>query len=228
MGTTAYGGRGSKGRAPKGDAPPAAQHTTATCQNPPAAPATAAADQGRGPTHTRNGSNAHRPHGRPDIDDPAHSAKGRRPGPRQETNEVRNVTQGAGGVWHKASVSGRLPLAAPLATAHSDPLWVRAGAAGGGRLYCSFVSSALVRVRRDDSGLHSFAETKFASKVPNGILPPSAVHIFVRKRPLFGYEEKRGEFDVVKVCVRTDAAAERRAGTVRIVRGDGRSHSDLW
>ena len=62
--------------------------------HPPQAPATAVADQGL---------NAHRPHGRADNNDPTHSAnaKGRtgaRPGPRKETIEGRNVTQGVTGL----------------------------------------------------------------------------------------------------------------------------------
>lgn len=47
--------------------------------------------------------------------------------------------------------------------------------------------------------LRIFPESKFLAKVPNGQLPASAVHVYIRKRPLFKYEIERGEFDVVRV-----------------------------
>ena len=68
--------------------------------------------------HTQKRSDTHRPRGRPANDDPTHSAKGRTgdcPGPRRETNEGRNVTQGGGGQRPKIDF-GCLKWASPFWT----------------------------------------------------------------------------------------------------------------
>uniref|UniRef100_A0A7S1IFC2 Kinesin motor domain-containing protein n=1 Tax=Eutreptiella gymnastica TaxID=73025 RepID=A0A7S1IFC2_9EUGL len=55
------------------------------------------------------------------------------------------------------------------------------------------------RFQNRNEFIAQIAESSFYAKVPDGRLPRSAVHIYIRKRPLFGYESQKGEYDVVKV-----------------------------